>query len=309
MNLHQLIETSAQQLEQAQVAYGHGTLNAHDEAVWLILWQLKLPIDLHLHSDLQELQQHLDEMGVAIDANQLSASQINDCQALITKRIESRKPAAYLTQEAWLQGIPFYVDERSIVPRSFIAELIADGDFDGWLSETSHQFLDLCTGNGSLAVLCAMAYPEVSVVAADISTDALEVARINIDKHQLSDRVRCIQSDGLNAVSGTFDCIICNPPYVCEASMQALPQEYLAEPQLALAGGTDGMDFIRQLLLDLPSRMNERAILVLEIGNEREHFEAAFPNLEAVWLETSAGEDQVLLITKEALMASQAKGS
>jgi len=308
MNLHQLIETSAQQLEQAQVAYGHGTLNAHDEAVWLILWQLKLPIDLVLSSDLTELQQHIVETGVAIDANQLSIGQISDCQALIAKRIESRKPAAYLTQEAWLQGIPFYVDERSIVPRSFIAELIADGDFDGWLSETSHHFLDLCTGNGSLAVLCAMAYPEVSVVAADISTDALAVARINIDKHHLSDRIRCIQSDGLNAVSDTFDCIICNPPYVCEASMQALPQEYLAEPQLALAGGTDGMDFIRQLLLDLPSRMNERAILVLEIGNEREHFEAAFPHLEAVWLETSAGEDQVLLITKEALMASQAAG-
>lgn len=308
MNLQQLIETSAQQLEQAQVAFGHGTLNAHDEAVWLILWQLKLPIDLSLSNDLKELQQSIDETGVAIDALQLSSAQINDCQALITKRIESRKPAAYLTQEAWLQGIPFYVDERSIVPRSFIAELIADGDFDGWLSETSHHFLDLCTGNGSLAVLCAMAYPEVSVVAVDISTDALEVARINIEKHQLIDRIRCIQSDGLNAVSDTFDCIICNPPYVCEASMQALPQEYLAEPQLALAGGTDGMDFIRQLLLDLPSRMNERAILVLEIGNERENFEAAFPHLEAVWLETSAGEDQVLLITKEALMASQAAG-
>lgn len=308
MNLHQLIETSAQQLEQAQVAYGHGTLNAHDEAVWLILWQLKLPIDLSLSNDLTELQQSIDETGVAIDAHQLSTAQINECQALIAKRIESRKPAAYLTQEAWLQGIPFYIDERSIVPRSFIAELIADGDFDGWLSETSHHFLDLCTGNGSLAVLCAMAYPEVSVVAADISTDALEVARINIEKHQLSARIRWIQSDGLNAVSDTFDCIICNPPYVCEASMQALPQEYLAEPQLALAGGTDGMDFIRQLLLDLPSRMNERAILVLEIGNEREHFEAAFPHLEAVWLETSAGEDQVLLITKEALMASQAAG-
>lgn len=308
MNLQQLIETSAQQLEQAQVAFGHGTLNAHDEAVWLILWQLKLPIDLSLSNDLKELQQSIDETGVAIDALQLSSAQINDCQALITKRIESRKPAAYLTQEAWLQGIPFYVDERSIVPRSFIAELIADGDFDGWLSETSQHFLDLCTGNGSLAVLCAMAYPEVSVVAVDISTDALEVARINIEKHQLIDRIRCIQSDGLNAVSDTFDCIICNPPYVCEASMQALPQEYLAEPQLALAGGTDGMDFIRQLLLDLPSRMNERAILVLEIGNERENFEAAFPHLEAVWLETSAGEDQVLLITKEALMASQAAG-
>ena len=132
MNLLHLIETSAQQLEQAQVAYGHGTLNAHDEAVWLILWQLKLPIDLLLSKDLKELQQYIDEAGVAIDAHQLSAAQIEACQTLIAKRIESRKPAAYLTQEAWLQGIPFYVDERSIVPRSFIAELIAEGDFDGW---------------------------------------------------------------------------------------------------------------------------------------------------------------------------------
>jgi ribosomal protein L3 glutamine methyltransferase len=305
MNIHQLIETSAQQLDQAKVAYGHGTLNAHDEAAWLILWQLKLPIDLVLTDDLSQLQHHVNEAGFGVNVSQLSDEQLEACQTLVALRIDTRKPAAYLTQEAWLQGIPFYIDERSIVPRSLIAELIADGDFDGWLSESSHQFLDLCTGNGSLAVLCAMAYPDVSVVAADISVDALEVARINIEKHQLTHRIRKVQSDGLSAIQDTFDCIICNPPYVCEASMQALPEEYQAEPTLALAGGADGMDFIRQLLLDLPSRMNEQAILVLEIGNEREHFEAAFPQLEAVWLETSAGEDQVLLITKEALMTYQ----
>lgn len=308
MNIHQLIETSAQQLDQAKVAYGHGTLNAHDEAAWLILWQLQLPIDLVLTEDLSQLQHHVNEAGFGVNVSQLSDEQIEACQTLVNQRINTRKPAAYLTQEAWLQGIPFYIDERSIVPRSLIAELIADGDFDGWLSESSHQFLDLCTGNGSLAVLCAMAYPDVSVAAADISEDALDVARINIEKHQLTDRIRRVQSDGLSAIQDSFDCIICNPPYVCEASMQALPKEYQAEPTLALAGGTDGMDFIRQLLVDLPSRMNEQAILVLEIGNEREHFEAAFPLLEAVWLETSAGEDQVLLITKEALMAYQSAG-
>jgi ribosomal protein L3 glutamine methyltransferase len=149
-----------------------------------------------------------------------------------------------------------------------------------------------------------MAYPEVQVIGADISVDALAVARINVEKHGLSDRVQLVESDGLSAIQQKFDCIICNPPYVCEASMQALPEEYKAEPQLALAGGNDGMDFVRQLLKDLPSRMNKGAILVLEIGNEREHFEAAFPKLEAVWLETSAGEDQVLLLTEEALASA-----
>jgi ribosomal protein L3 glutamine methyltransferase len=199
------------------------------------------------------------------------------------------------------------VDERSIVPRSFIAELIAEGAFDAWLSETSHSFLDLCTGNGSLAVLCAMAYPDIEVTGADISKDALAVAKINVDKHQLSNRIQLVESDGLHGLTQTFDCIVCNPPYVCEASMQGLPAEFKAEPLLALAGGTDGMDFIRQLFLDLPDRMNDQAILVLEIGNEREHFEAAFPKLEAVWLETSAGEDQVLLLTKEALLKIDSK--
>ena len=227
---------------------------------------------------------------------------IQECQALIDQRIQTRKPAAYLTQEAWLQGIPFYVDERSIVPRSFIAELIADGAFDGWLSESSHAFLDLCTGNGSLAVLCAMAYPDIKVTAVDISKDALAVAQINVEKHQLTNRIQLLESDGLKNLTQKFDCIICNPPYVCEASMQKLPQEFLAEPSLALAGGSDGMDFIQAMFIDLPDHMNDQAILVLEIGNEREHFEAAFPRLEAVWLDTSAGEDQVLLLTKEALL-------
>ena len=161
--------------------------------------------------------------------------------------------------------------------------------------------------NGSLAVLCAMAYPEIEVVGADISKDALAVAKINVDQHQLSHRIQLVESDGLQGLTKTFDCIICNPPYVCEASMQGLPAEFKAEPLLALAGGTDGMDFIRQLFIDLPDRMNHKAILVLEIGNEREHFEAAFPRLEAVWLETSAGEDQVLLLTKEALLKIDAK--
>ena len=302
MDLKQLIHTSADQLDQAKVAFGHGTLNAQDEAAWLVLWQLQLPLNLDLSLDNLSIQKQVSELNANINVAQISLAHIQACQALIEQRIQTRKPAAYLTQEAWLQGIPFYVDERSIVPRSFIAELIADGAFDGWLSETSHLFLDLCTGNGSLAVLCAMAYPEIQVTGADISKDALAVAKINVDKHQLSDRIQLVESDGLKGLTQKFDCIICNPPYVCEASIQNLPAEYKAEPLLALAGGTDGMDFIRQLFIDLPDRMSEQAILIIEIGNERDHFEAAFPKLEAVWLDTSAGEDQVALITKEALL-------
>ena len=307
MDLKELIHTSAHRLDEAKVAFGHGTLNAQDEAAWLILWQLQLPLDLDFTEDVLRTQERATALNLDLKVADLSAAHIQACQALIEQRIATRKPAAYLTQEAWLQGIPFYVDERSIVPRSFIAELIAEGAFDGWLTETSHSFLDLCTGNGSLAVLCAMAYPEIEVTGADISKDALAVAKINVEQHHLSHRIQLVESDGLQGLTQTFDCIICNPPYVCEASMQGLPAEFKAEPLLALAGGPDGMDFIRQLFLDLPARMNPKAILVLEIGNERDHFEAAFPSLEAVWLETSAGEDQVLLLTKEALLKIDTK--
>jgi len=301
MDLKELVQTCALQLAQAQLSYGHGTLNAQDEATWLVLWQLQLPLDLDLSVDVETLHHQVKALNPARHVLDIPQDAIAACQTLIAQRIQTRKPAAYLTREAWLQGIPFYVDERSIVPRSFIAELIADGAFDGWLSEKSHAFLDLCTGNGSLAVLCAMAYPDIQVTGADISSAALAVAQINVDKHQLNHRIQLIESDGLQGLQQKFDCILCNPPYVCEASMQALPDEYKAEPLLALAGGLDGMDFIRQLMKDLPERMNDNAILVLEIGNERDHFEAAFPRLEAVWLETSAGEDQVLLLTKEAI--------
>ena len=286
MTLLELVEASAARLEQSGVAFGHGTTNAFDEAAWLVLWQMGLPLD--------------DLDGVANMA--ISRQQQDSIEELLTERIASRKPAAYLTREAWLQGVPFYVDERSIVPRSFIAELLADGGIDTWLGEHIQRVLDLCTGNGSLAVLAAMTYPDVAVDAADISAQALEVARINVDKHGLQDRIRLMQSDGFASVDGPYDLILCNPPYVNAQSMAQLPAEYQAEPELALAGGADGMDFIRTMLRDAPSRMTENAVLVLEIGNERANFEAAFPRLEVVWLETSAGEDQVLLVTREALL-------
>lgn len=226
---------------------------------------------------------------------------------LLRARIDTRKPAAYLTHEAWLQGVAFYVDERAIVPRSLIAEVLVEGGLDYWLSESTHRVLDLCTGNGSLAVIAAMVYPDVVVQASDISTEALEVARINVDRHGLHDRIILRQGDGVPKTGSHYDLILCNPPYVNAHSMAALPPEYLAEPALALdgnmAGGSDGMDFIRQLLRDVPAQMSPDAILVLEIGHERAHFEAAFPQLEVIWLETSAGEDQVLLATREALLS------
>jgi ribosomal protein L3 glutamine methyltransferase len=187
-----------------------------------------------------------------------------------------------------------------------IAELLVNGGLDYWLRAETREVLDLCTGNGSLAIIAASVFPEVRVTGADISGDALEVARINVDKHALVNRIQLVNSDGLAAVQGPYDLILCNPPYVNAQSMAALPAEYRAEPVIALsgnqAGGSDGMDFIRTMLAQAPLHMSSDAVLVLEIGNERPFFEAAFPSLEVVWLETSAGEDQVLLISREALL-------
>jgi ribosomal protein L3 glutamine methyltransferase len=284
------IEQASARLESAGVCFGHGTTNAFDEAAWLVLWRLGLPLDA--------LDDHADRV--------LSADEAAAVDALLAERIASRRPAAYLTGEAWLQGVPFTVDERAIVPRSLIAEPLADGTIDAWLSEQTHRVLDLCTGNGSLAVLAALAWPGVTVDAADLSADALAVARLNVDRHGLADRISLYQGDGLAAVAARrYDLILCNPPYVNAASMAALPPEYRAEPALALdgntMGGTDGMDFIRTLLRDAAAAMTDEAVLVLEIGHERSHFEHAFPTLDAAWLPTSAGDDQVLLLTREAL--------
>ena len=299
MQFFELIEAATGRLDSAQLAYGHGTTNARDEAVWLTLWSLGLPLD----SDLSELASrpiNNDEQARVL--------------ALIERRIATRQPAAYLTHEAWLQGVPFYVDERVIVPRSFIAELIANAEgaesIDPWLGEHTRRVLDLCTGNGSLAVLAALAWPDVSVDAVDISPDALAVARINVDKHGLQDRIRLIESDGWAHVPDRYDLILCNPPYVSRAGMEALPAEYRAEPVISLDGGVsgsdDGMDFVRHLLDHALDHMNEHAVLVLEIGNEREHFERAFPTLLAYWPDTTSGEGPVLLLTREALEDWQA---
>ena len=293
------IQNGAKQLTDAGVAFGHGTANAFDEAAWLVLWKAGLPLD----SSLDDPKTDADSVANTPLARDLIAS----IATLFIARIVSRKPAAYLTQEAWLQGIPFYIDERAIVPRSFIAELLADGSFDDWLGPHTKRILDLCTGNGSLAVLAAMTYPETAVVGADISTEALAVAQINVAKHALQNRISLVESDSWAGLKDkqnqplVFDLVLCNPPYVNSTSMAALPAEYRTEPALALAGGSDGMDFIRGLLQAAPAHMSEHAVMILEIGNERAFFEAAFPDLEIVWLETSAGVDSVLLITKTAL--------
>ncbi|CAN5262729.1 50S ribosomal protein L3 N(5)-glutamine methyltransferase [soil metagenome] len=289
MTLIDLITAQSARLKTAGVSFGHGTTNAFDESAWLVLWALGLPMDALEAKAKQEL----------------SAEEQAKAEALVAQRIETRQPAAYLTKEAWLQNVPFYIDERSIVPRSFIAELLADGEgtgtLDTWLSDTTHSVLDLCTGNGSLAVIAAMAYPDVVIDAADISEDALAVAKLNVDKHQLAKRITLMQSNLFAKVRGPYDLILCNPPYVNSRSMEALPAEYRAEPALALAGGEDGMDLIRTILREAPQHLSEIGVLVLEIGNERAHFEHAFRRLEVAWLETSAGDDQVLLVTHEEL--------
>ena len=286
-----LVEAVAGQLRAAGIdagsGLGQGTLEPFDEAAWLVLWALGLPLD----TDLQAQASHA-----------LSTADAQRVEALVQRRITERRPTAYLTGQAWLCGIPFHVDERAIIPRSFIAELMADATLDGWLGEHTMRVLDLCTGNGSLAVIAALTYPEVRVDAADISAQALEVARINVEQHGLSRRIRLIESDALAACTGPYDLILCNPPYVNSASMAALPPEFRAEPALALAGGSDGMDFIRILLGQVHRVMSEHAVLVLEIGHERAHFERAFPSLQPVWLPTSAGMDQVLLLEREQLL-------
>ena len=302
VTLIDLVNTGEAQLAAAGVSFGHGTTNARDEAIWLVLWSLGLPLDTPLDNPLENPDSKANRPIAKAEYTQVAI--------ILEARISTRKPAAYLTQEAWLQGVAFYVDQRVIVPRSLIAELLVDGGFDYWLHRTTHKVLDLCTGNGSLAIIAAMVFPDVSVVGADLSEDALAVARINLDKHALTDRIRLLASDGLSApellAAGPFNLILCNPPYVNADSMATLPPEYRAEPFMALdgnqAGSRDGMDFIRALLAQATQHLAPYGVLVLEIGNERANFEAAFPQLEVVWLETSAGNDQVLLISLDALL-------
>jgi ribosomal protein L3 glutamine methyltransferase len=289
MTLIDTIDQCAERLQEAGVSFGHGTDNAFDEACWLALWRLGLPLD-----DLETF---------ALRA--LSSEEVGSIRALVLERISSRKPAAYLTREAWLHGVSFYVDERAIVPRSLIAELLVQGALDPWIADSARCALDLCTGNGSLAVLAALAYPGLALDASDLSAGALEVAAINLRRHGLQSRVRLIECAGLPPASArsfdAYDLILCNPPYVNQQSLADLPAEYLAEPRVALDGGADGMDFIRPLLKQAAGAMRAKAALVLEVGHERGSFERAFPTLQPLWLETSGGPGQVLLLERGAL--------
>ena len=290
MTLVELVVAQSERLKQAGVSFGHGTGNAFDEAAWLVTSALGLPFDA------------LDSRG----GKAVSDDDVAKAEALVGRRIETRQPAAYLTGEAWLQNVPFTVDARTIVPRSYIAELLADGEetgiLDAWLSDRTQRVLDLCTGNGSLAVIAALAYPDVEIDAADISADALAVARINVARHDLGSRIRVVESDLFSGLPGRYDLILCNPPYVTSASMTALPPEYRAEPALALAGGEDGMDVVRRIVAEAAAHLSEIGVLVLEVGHERSNFEAAFPTLECAWLETSGGDDCVVLVERAALL-------
>jgi ribosomal protein L3 glutamine methyltransferase len=270
-----------------EVFFGHGSTEAYDEAVYLVLFALGLPPD--------ELDPYYD--------NLLTPEQASAVEALVSRRINERVPAAYLTGEAWLMGRRFRVDPRVIIPRSFIAELLEEG-LAPWVEDPDHvgRVLDMCTGSACLAILAAQDFPNAQVDAVDLSADALAVAGQNVADYELESRVRLHRSDLFATLpAARYDVIICNPPYVNATSMSTLPLEYLHEPELALAGGTDGMDLIRVLLRDAPAFMADHGILVLEIGNERAFFEKAFPGLEPVWLSTSAGDDQVLLLRRDQL--------
>jgi ribosomal protein L3 glutamine methyltransferase len=272
----------------AGLFFGHGSSNAFDEAAYLLLHTLKLP---------------LDRLDPFLDAR-LLPEEIDALLKVVERRAVERVPAAYITREAWLGAYRFYVDERTIVPRSFIAELIPE-QFAPWISDPDEvtSVLELCTGSGCLAILAALQWPNASIDAVDLSPDALVVANRNVDDYRLEDRIRLHEGDLYAPLPPGvhYDVILTNPPYVNETSMQALPPEYRAEPRMALAGGNDGMDIVRRILADAPRHLKPHGVLVVEIGNERENVEAAFPDLDLIWLPTSAGEDQVFLVTREAL--------
>ena len=284
LTLDQCIDQITRRLEEADLYYGHGAIDAQSEALWITSKQL----DLSPTDALDRLQ------------HPMSAEQISKALQITETRISSRKPLAYILGEAWLMGVPFFSSEQSIVPRSWIAELIVDGSLEPWLPADG-KALDLCTGNGSLAILLALACPDIHVSACDISLPALAVASRNLDRHSLTSQVELFEGDLWDALpepheDNLFDLIICNPPYVNANSMNALPAEYHAEPALALAGGDDGMDLIRKIIAGAPDYLSERGAILIEIGNEYEHFKNAFPQIPVIWMEVSAGDKQVLLI-------------
>ncbi|TFV92893.1 50S ribosomal protein L3 N(5)-glutamine methyltransferase [Oxalobacteraceae bacterium OM1] len=271
----------------AELFFGHGSSNPFDEAAYLILHTLKLP---------------LDRLDPFLDARLLPA-EVADVLKVIERRAVDRVPASYITHEAWLGDYRFYVDERVIVPRSFIAELIPE-QFAPWVVDPNAvtDILELCTGSGCLPVMLTDAFPNAHVDAVDISDDALEVARRNVADYARDTRITLHKSDLYDALPvKQYQLIVSNPPYVNANSMSRLPQEYRHEPELALAGGADGMDLVRRIVAGAAERLTPDGVLMVEIGNERQFAEAAFPDLDLTWLSTSAGDDMVFLLTADQL--------
>lgn len=272
----------------AELFFGHGSSNAFDEAVYLILHTLHLPLD--------RLEPFLDARLLPDEASQIAR--------LLDRRVDERLPAPYLTHEAWLQGYRFYVDQRVIVPRSFLAPMILE-HLQPWLTQPENVFsaLDLCTGSGCLAVLLAEAFPDAEIDAVDLSSDALEVAQRNVSDYGLDERITLYQGDLFAPLAGkTYDLIVSNPPYVNADSVAALPPEYCHEPALALGSGADGLDATRIILRDAARHLNPGGVLAVEIGHNRAAMEDAFPDLELVWPEIEGGSDTVFLLTREQLL-------
>jgi ribosomal protein L3 glutamine methyltransferase len=282
-----LLRYAVTRFNTAKLFFGHGSAEALDEAAFLILHTLALPLD--------KLEPFLDA--------RLLPEEVASVLAMIERRSVDRVPAAYLTHQAWLGTYQFYVDERVLVPRSFIAELIPDY-FSPWVADPEQvtDILELCTGSGCLAIMLADAFQNASVDALDISPDALAVAQRNVLDYKLEARVHLIESDLYNSLPDKkYDLIVANPPYVNSASMAALPQEYLREPRIALDGGSDGMDLVRKIVAGARARLKPDGILMIEIGNERAFAEAAFGELGLTWLTTSAGDDMVFLLGADQL--------
>ncbi|HTH59207.1 MAG TPA: 50S ribosomal protein L3 N(5)-glutamine methyltransferase [Paraburkholderia sp.] len=277
-----VLRYAVSRFSRAELAFGHGTTNAYDEAAYLVLHTLHLPLDL------------LDPF---LDAR-LTQDEIDEVLDVVERRTTGRLPAAYITHEAWMHGLRFYVDERVIVPRSFIGELLQDG-LQPYVEDPEQvsAVLELCTGSASLAILAAHAFPNADIDAVDISAPALEVAARNVHEHGLDERIALFEGDLFAPLpERRYDVILTNPPYVNASSMQSLPAEYRHEPQIALAGGEDGMDIVRRIVTDARKWLTDDGVLVVEIGNERANVEAAFGGLDLVWLSTSAGDDNVFLI-------------
>lgn len=285
--LRDVLRFAVSRFNEARLSFGHGSDNAHDEAVYLLLHTLNLPLDL--------LEPYLDAS--------LLPEEMAKVLALVEKRVCERIPVAYLTQQAWQGDFDFYVDERVIVPRSFIYELLGDPILS-WIEypELIHRALDLCTGSAALAIQMAHHYPDAQIDAVDISLDALEVAAINVQNYGLEEQIQLIHSDMFEGLEGGYDLIVSNPPYVDAASVADLPEEYLHEPELALGSGEDGLDATRIILENAAQMLNPKGVLLVEIGHNRDVLERAYPNLPFTWLETSGGDGFVFLLTREQLL-------